>query len=70
MPEDVERALDAGFDQHLAKPPDLHELEQILAVPWIGADKFVLIAHGSPDEIIRAKEILVPTKPETMEHHQ
>jgi len=34
------------------------------------ADKFVLIAHGSSDEITRAKEILGPTKPETMEHHQ
>ena len=34
------------------------------------ADKFVLIAHGSPDEIARAKEILGPTKPETIEHHQ
>jgi len=33
-------------------------------------DKFVLIAHGSSDEITRAKEILGPTKPETMEHHQ
>ena len=34
------------------------------------ADKFVLIAHGSPDEITRAKGILGPTKPETLEHHQ
>ena len=33
-------------------------------------DKFVLIAHGSLDEITRAKEILHRTKPETLEHHQ
>jgi hypothetical protein len=33
-------------------------------------DKFVVIAHGSMDEITRAKEILNRTKPETLEHHQ
>ena len=33
-------------------------------------DKFVLIAHGSMDEITRAKEILNGTNPETLEHHQ
>jgi len=33
-------------------------------------DKFVLIAHGSLDEITNAKEILKRTKPETLEHHQ
>jgi hypothetical protein len=33
-------------------------------------DKFVLIAHGSLDEITRAKEILNGTNPETLEHHQ
>jgi CheY-like chemotaxis protein len=31
LPEDVERAFVAGFDQHLAKPPDLNELEQVFA---------------------------------------
>ena len=33
-------------------------------------DKFLLLAHGSMDEISRAKEILSHTKPETLEHHQ
>jgi len=33
-------------------------------------DKFLLIAHGSADEITRAKEILKRNKPETFEHHQ
>ena len=33
-------------------------------------DKFLLIAHGSADEINRAKEILNRTKPEALEHHQ
>ena len=32
--------------------------------------KFVLIAHGSMNEITHAKEILNGTKPETLEHHQ
>jgi signal transduction histidine kinase/CheY-like chemotaxis protein len=30
-PDDVERALAAGFDLHLAKPPDLSALERVLA---------------------------------------
>ena len=33
-------------------------------------DKFLLIAHGSADEITRAKEILNRTKPEILGHHQ
>jgi hypothetical protein len=33
-------------------------------------DKFLLIAHGSEDEIIRAKGILGRTNPETLQHHQ
>ena len=33
-------------------------------------DKFLLVAHGSADEIIRAKEVLSRTGPETLEHHQ
>jgi two-component system CheB/CheR fusion protein len=31
--EDIERARAAGFDQHLAKPPDLDVLERLLAAP-------------------------------------
>jgi PAS domain S-box-containing protein len=31
LPEDVQRASEAGFDQHLAKPPNLDILEQTLA---------------------------------------
>lgn len=31
LPEDLQRAAEAGFDQHLAKPPSLEKLEQILA---------------------------------------
>jgi hypothetical protein len=33
-------------------------------------DKFLLLAHGSLDEITTAKQILEDTNPETMEHHQ
>ena len=33
-------------------------------------DKFVLGAHGTPDETAHAKEILARTGPETVEHHQ
>ena len=36
----------------------------------IKAGKFVLIAHGSMDDITNAKEILNRTKLETLEHHQ
>jgi hypothetical protein len=36
----------------------------------IKTDKFVLIAHGSADEITRAREILACTQPETLDHHQ
>jgi hypothetical protein len=32
-------------------------------------DKFVLIAHGSADEITRAREILHRTEPELLDHH-
>jgi CheY-like chemotaxis protein len=30
MPEDHQRALDAGFEEHLAKPPDLGTIERLL----------------------------------------
>jgi hypothetical protein len=33
-------------------------------------DKFLLLAHGSVEEIARAEEILDRTNPQTMEHHQ
>jgi uncharacterized membrane protein len=33
------------------------------------SDKFVLIAHGSADEVTKAKEILHRSKPESLEHH-
>jgi PAS domain S-box-containing protein len=30
LPEDLKRAEDAGFDQHLAKPPSLEKIEELL----------------------------------------
>jgi hypothetical protein len=33
-------------------------------------DKFLLIAHGSSDEVAKAREILAGTEPESLEHHQ
>ncbi len=33
QPEDLERAKRAGFDRHVAKPPSLERLEQVLDVP-------------------------------------
>ena len=30
-PDDIEKAMAAGFDRHLAKPPDLDALERLLA---------------------------------------
>jgi CheY-like chemotaxis protein len=29
-PEDVERALEAGFEGHLAKPPDPEKIQRVL----------------------------------------
>jgi len=31
LPEDVQRAQEAGFDRHLAKPPSLEKIEEVLA---------------------------------------
>jgi two-component system CheB/CheR fusion protein len=31
LPEDLQRAQEAGFDEHLAKPPSMESLEEILA---------------------------------------
>jgi PAS domain S-box-containing protein len=31
LPEDMQRALQAGFDRHLAKPPSFEQLEELLA---------------------------------------
>jgi CheY-like chemotaxis protein len=31
QPEDVKRAVEAGFDAHVAKPPDIRELERLIA---------------------------------------
>ena len=40
LPEDLQRAAEAGFDRHLAKPPDLEALERMLAeVPGGGGDR-------------------------------
>jgi hypothetical protein len=33
-------------------------------------DKFLVIAHGSWDEVAKAKEILAGTEPETLEQHE
>ena len=30
LPEDLARATDAGFDQHLAKPPSIEALAEVL----------------------------------------
>ena len=36
QPEDVRRALEAGFDHHLAKPPRLVDVERLLERPARG----------------------------------
>jgi len=33
LPEDLQRAAQAGFDRHLAKPPDLEQIARLLADP-------------------------------------
>lgn len=37
QPEDVQRALEAGFDAHLAKPPSIEQLSRLLAGAARGA---------------------------------
>jgi PAS domain S-box-containing protein len=46
LPEDLQRAAEAGFDQHLAKPPSLEKLEQILA--GAPADQAQCVQEASP----------------------
>jgi len=36
----------------------------------IKTGKYVLIVHGTVDEAVRARETIIRTKPETLEHHQ
>jgi CheY-like chemotaxis protein len=37
LPEDIVKAREAGFDRHLAKPPNLNQLSEVLAgAPSIG----------------------------------
>jgi PAS domain S-box-containing protein len=36
MPEDIERARSAGFDRHITKPPELDQLDQLLAEAPVG----------------------------------
>ncbi len=31
QPEDIAKATEAGFDRHVAKPPDLAQVERVLA---------------------------------------
>ncbi|HEY5960462.1 MAG TPA: ATP-binding protein, partial [Polyangiaceae bacterium] len=31
LPEDIQRAVEAGFDRHVPKPPDLEQLDQLLS---------------------------------------
>jgi CheY-like chemotaxis protein len=31
QPEDVKRTVEARFDAHVAKPPDIRELERLIA---------------------------------------
>jgi len=36
----------------------------------VKSGKYVLVAHGTTDEVAKAKEILHRTEPETFDHHQ
>jgi CheY-like chemotaxis protein len=44
--EDVRRALEAGFDAHVAKPPDPEQLGRLLAGDLPAAESHPLIDHG------------------------
>ncbi|MDM7916252.1 MAG: ATP-binding protein, partial [Candidatus Eisenbacteria bacterium] len=40
LPEDVQKAADAGFDQHMVKPPSLEKLQTLLSDPRGRPDAF------------------------------
>jgi PAS domain S-box-containing protein len=46
QPEDVARAIEAGFDAHVAKPLDPEELARVVAVQGPGATAEPLTEHG------------------------
>jgi two-component system CheB/CheR fusion protein len=50
QPEDVLRASEAGFDQHLAKPPSLERLEQTLAQAPVAETAPEPRSESRPDE--------------------
>jgi CheY-like chemotaxis protein len=39
LPEDLQRAHEAGFDRHLAKPPSIEKIEQVLALTPAGKSR-------------------------------
>jgi two-component system CheB/CheR fusion protein len=51
LPEDQARAAEAGFDEHMAKPPDIHAIEQLLAQLGNGAARNL---HRAPTPLPRA----------------
>jgi two-component system CheB/CheR fusion protein len=66
LPEDLQRAEEAGFDKHLAKPPDLESLERTLArVPATGGEpacerESEASEYGAGDDPERSRERLRP----------
>jgi CheY-like chemotaxis protein len=50
-PDDLERSREAGFVRHVAKPPDLDQLERVLCDAWESARPDRRDAHpgGPPD---------------------
>lgn len=54
LPEDQARAADAGFDEHLAKPPDIHAIEHLLEQLGNGAARNVHSAATHRAQRLRA----------------
>jgi CheY-like chemotaxis protein len=67
LPEDVQRALSAGFDRHMAKPPDLDALQALVAeLPEIEC------GHAAPAasaEAARPRGV-IPSRPRCPHMHE
>ena len=49
QPEDLQRSADAGFDRHVAKPPRLDRLEQLLRqAPALATQAIGASGHVEP----------------------
>jgi CheY-like chemotaxis protein len=56
QPDDVKRAIDAGFDRHVAKPVDALEIERLLASCACGHGEAAPVNPASPSPARRTPD--------------